>query len=210
MKNKVRLWGGSKVKMLTELVLSFISACIAFTIAYYGILTINLSLATKAFFKWLPYVFSYNKRLMALNKLARLDRDVTSSPEGLSGITRRWGILSKNDIGYREFLDIIKTEVSGSPDEIIYEQAEQPAAINAVTLQPRIELMTSLQAKTGDKMITIKGVDTYDPLKIMAELRESIKLKLWLAIAKNTLVGAFILLLLTLALAILKIIGVIK
>jgi len=194
MLNRVCLWVRDKVKILIELALSLVSACIAFIVAFYGILTINLNLATRGVFKWVPYVCSYNKRLIALNKLARLDRDATSSSEGVSGITRRWGILSKNDIGYREFLDIIKTEDLGSPDEIIYERIEQPTGeFNTVTLQPRIELITSLQAKIGDKTITIKGIDPYDPTKIMTELRESIKLELLVVIGTITLGGAFIL-----------------
>jgi hypothetical protein len=50
MLNRVCLWVRDKVKILIELALSLVSACIAFIVAFYGILTINLNLATRGFF----------------------------------------------------------------------------------------------------------------------------------------------------------------
>ncbi len=211
MVGKVRLWVGKRLRMLIELALSLIGAAIALVVTIYGILTINLNLATRRLFKWLPYVASYNKRLIALNKLILLDKDMTSDSERINGIVRRQGILGKNDIGYREFLDIVEMENLGYPDEIIYERIEQPTGeFNTALLQQKIDLIISLQAKTGCKIVTLKGTDPYNPTKIMAELKESIKLKLWETIGAITFVGALILFFSTLTLAILKIIGVTK
>ena len=164
----------------------------------------------KGFFKWLPYVCSYNKRLMALSKLTSLDKNVNSQNDDFSGITHRVGILTKNDIGYHEFLDIIKTEVLGSLGEIIYEQIERPTGKFNAAIGQEIELLTRLQVKIGDKLIVIKGIDLYEPTKIITDLRESIKLKLWEVIGTITFGGSIILFFLTLTFAILKIAGVIK
>ena len=216
MLNKPRLWVRGKIQMCLQTILTILGGIIAFILVWYQAITINIGLATTSFYKWLPIVCTYNKRIRALNKLAGLGIDVASQDERVSGITHKAGILTKNDIGYREFVFIIRTEGLGSPDEIIYEQIEQltgkfntvtlqpTGKFNTVTLQPKVELITSLSVKVGKEITTIREIDPYDPTKIIRELKDLIKFKRDEIIAKSSCIGAFLLLLLLIVLAIIR------
>ncbi len=193
--SKMRLWVRGTYRMCLRQVLGILSSIIAFAVAFYGILTINLKLATNRFFRWLPLVLAYNKRKIALHKLMTLDVDITSDSERFNNISHLRGILSQSDIGFKELLVILGNKVDVIPDEIYYEEIEQTIGFNKVTNETRKQVLSSLQYKKGND---IKSVDT-DNRAPFEYLNSEIYFRLQEVIASITVIGLVILLLLSIA-----------
>lgn len=203
MVSRVRLWVRRERTVCLQAVITIVSGVIAFVLAWYQSLTININLARTKFYSWLPVVTTYKKRLQALNILSNLVEDIATPDEELSGIIHRAGVLRKNDIGYREFLEIIDYQDFGIPEQIIYDFIEKPIGFDTTTMTREVRLVTSLKIKKGASVRTIKEPDQHDPMKILRELNDLIKFKMDEIIAKGSCIAASLLLIALIILAIL-------
>jgi hypothetical protein len=195
--NKIHLWIGGKTKMCTRAILGMLSGLIALILALYGALTSSLRQSTKWFFNFLPFVHSYN---MAMEALKKLTGQLSNESYGIS---KKIGTLKRGDIGYSEFVRILNDKgwVKGEPDEIIYEELEQPLNYTLIG-DVDMRLDTSLKIKTGMDVKVISENDPYDPTKIIRDLISEIRDKLLDRIGNITVIGSTLLFLLLIAISI--------
>ena len=193
MLSKIRLWVRGEYRMCLRQVIGIASSIIAFIVAFYGILTINLKLATNRFFRWLPFVFAYNKRKVALNTLMALDLDVASDNEKFSSISHLRGILTQHHTGFKELLVVLRNKIQVIPDEIYLDEIRQTKGFNQATGETEIQVMSSLKYKKGNNIVDI-DTDSKTPFEY---LNIEITFRLQEVIAQITVIGLVILLLLS-------------
>jgi hypothetical protein len=192
---KMRLWMRGKSKMCLRQILGVISSLLTLVVTYYGILTINLKLATNRFFSWLPLVAAYNKRKIALKQIMKLDLDIATEPEKLSSIEHLRGTLKQKDIGFKELVFILRKQIPIIPEELYYEEKRQTIRFNKVTNEIEKHVISSLKYKNGDE---VKPIDTENKSPF-EYLNTEISFRLQEVIASMTVIGLFILFVLSIA-----------
>lgn len=186
---KLRLWIGRVSKMCLRQILGIISSLLTLLVAYYGILTINLKLATNRFFRWLPLVAAYNKRKIALKQLMKLDLDIATDNEKVSGIEHLRGTLKQKEIGFKELVFILRRQIPMIPEELYYEEKKQTINFNSATNEVEKYITTSLKYKSGNQIIAI-DTENKSPFEY---LNTEISFRLQEVIASITVIGLFVL-----------------
>lgn len=185
---KMRLWIRRVSNMCLRQALGVVSSLLTLIVAYYGILTINLKLATNRFFRWLPLVLTYNKRKLALNQLMKME-DISTEDEKIRDSEHWRAILLLNEIGYKELMVILRNKIPVTPEAIYHEEYKQIVRWNEATNEVEKQSTSYLKYKIGDELITI-DTDNKSPFEYLST---EISFRLQEVIASITVIGLFVL-----------------